>query len=170
MTQDSPTIGEQLVEQLRSGDRREVEASVAGVRARARVAGTGPYGCELEGLTVEREEPRDPEGRGERAVHATEEIARRVDYLAEPLQPLELDRTNGRGQLRTRRDRVRGHEYYEVDVDGGDRIDVARYRYDRASGERHAVTDNQGHGVIRRLVDDLSDVLERRAQPRREND
>ncbi len=167
---DGPTLGEQLVERLRDTAHREVEASADGVRARARVAGSGPYGCELEGLTVEREEPLDEAGRGERAATVTEAIARRVDYLSEPLQPLEVDRKSGRAQLRTRRDRVRGHEYYEVDVDGGDRVDVARYRYDRASGERQAIPDNQGHGVIRRLVDDLSDLVERRSGPRLDAD
>ncbi len=167
---DGPTLGEQLVERLRDTAHREVEASTDGVRARARVAGSGPYGCELEGLTVEREEPLDDVDRGERAAAVTHAIARKVDYLSEPLQPLEVDRTSGRGQLRTRRDRVRGHEYYEVEVDGGDRVDVSRYQYDRASGERHAVSDNQGHGVIRRLVDDLSELIERRATPRRDAD
>jgi len=167
MTERSPTLGELLVEQLRGTEAREVEATVDGVRAHARVAGAGPYGCELEGLTVERE-ARDAAGRGDRAIAVTEAIARRVDYLAEPLQPLELDRASGRGQLRTRRDRVRGHEYYEIDVDGGDRVDVARYRYDREAGARRPVTDNQGHGVIRRLVDDLNEAMDRRAAPRAE--
>lgn len=166
---DPPTLGQRLVEGLRDSDQRSVEATVDGVRARARVAGAGHYGCELEGLTVERERPRDAAGRGERAAQVTEAIARRVDYLSEPLQPLELDRAGGRGQLRTRRDRVRGHEYYEIDVDGGDRIDVHRYRYDRASGERQEISENQGHGAIRRLVDDLSELLERRSAPRRED-
>lgn len=167
---DGPTLGEQLVDRLRDTGHREVEACADGVRARARVAGSGPYGCELEGLTVERESPRDEAGRGERAADVTDAIARRIDYLSEPLQPLEVDRRTGRAQLRTRRDRVRGHEYYEVEVDGGDRVDVARYRYDRTSGERQAVPDNQAHGVIRRLVDDLGDLLERRAAPRTDAD
>ena len=167
---DSPTLGEQLVEQLRDSDQRSVEATVDGVRASARVLGAGPYGCELEGLTVEREQPRDESTRGQRTADVTEAIARRIDYLAEPLQPLELDVASGRGQLRTKRDRVRRREYYEIDVDGGDRIDVSRYRYDPESGGREAIPDNQGHGTIRRLVDDLSDVMERRTRPRRDDD
>ncbi len=163
---ETTTLGERLVEQLRAGGQREVEATVDGVRARAQVAGAGQHGCELEGLTVERTQPRGDAGRGDRTSDVTEAIARRIDYLAEPLQPLELDRGAGRGQLRTRRDRVRGHEYYEIEVSGGDRIDVKRYRFDPASGAREPVSSNHGHGVLRRLVDDLSDLMERRGGPR----
>lgn len=164
---DQPTIGERMVDALRGGDRRDVEVSADGVRARARVVGSGPYGCDLESLSVERE-PRGDADRGARTAAVTEAIARRLDYLSEPLEPLEIDASSGRGQLRTRRDRVRHHEYYEVEVAGGDRVDLRRYRYERSSGERHLVSENHGHGVIRRLVDDLNEVLDRRAAPRQE--
>ena len=152
------SLGRALVDELKRGQSGPVEVTAGDVRATAEVSGSGPYGAELRGLSIERTEPSS-EDAGEAMKRVVGGIAERVHYLPERVVPLELDPNSGRGILRTRRDQVRGKEYYEVAVEAGDRIDVGRYRYDPESGGRQRVGDNLGHAVIERLVDDLAEVV-----------
>ncbi len=153
------SLGRDLVDALRGGATGEVCVERGGIKARAQVRGAGLYGADLDGLTVETE-PRAEADRGARTRAVVHGIAERVGYLAEPLEALELSPEHGRGQLRTRREHVRGGEFYEVDVAGGDRVDVHRVRYDRARQEHHQQPHNAGHGVLRRLVDDLAELID----------
>lgn len=162
---DHPTLGEALVDALREQAGGEAVVETGGLRASARTAGAGRYGSELEQLTVEREAPRASAGRAERTRGVTEGIAGRVDYLGEPLELLECAPSHGRGQLRTRRDRVRGGEYFEVDVQGGDRVDVQRVRWNRETGEREQRSHNAAHGTLQRLVDDLAELIDNADEP-----
>ncbi len=152
------SLGRALVDAMRSGAEGPVEVIDGDLRVAADVQGSGPYGAVLRGVSVERTEAREGD-RGQAMERAVEALAERVQYLPERLAPLELDAPSGRGILRTRRDQVRDAEYYEVVVDGGDRVDVGRFRFDRETGRRRRVGDNLGHRVIERLVDDLADVL-----------
>ncbi|MCO4769510.1 MAG: hypothetical protein KDA24_05720 [Deltaproteobacteria bacterium] len=159
-----PSLGRSLIDALKEGASGEVVVERAGLRARARVAGAGLYGSELEGLTVETE-TRGLGGRPARTERVVHGLAERLDYLGEPLEALEITPSHGRGQLRTRRDRVRDGEYFELDVQDGDRVDVGRVRYDREAGERRKQTRNTGHGVLRRLVDDLAELIDNADSP-----
>lgn len=152
------SLGDDLVDKLKRGTSGPIEVTDGDVRATAEVGGSGPYGAELRGLKIERTSAsgRDVAEATERAIGR---ITERVQYLPERLEALEVDAASGRGILRTRRSQVRNQEYYEVDVQGGDRVDVHRYRFNREAGKRERVGDNLGHRVIGRLVDDLVDVV-----------
>ncbi len=150
------SLGNKPVDQLKRGVSGPVEVSEGEVRATADVGGSGPYGAELRGLSIERTSPA--EGGGEAMERVVEAIAERIQYLPERIVPLETDASSGRGVLRTRRDQVREREYYEFAVEGGDRVDVGRFR-GAAGGGRERIADNFGHRVIERLVDDLADVV-----------
>lgn len=152
------SLGKALVEELKNGTSGSVEVTDGDVRATADVGGSGPYGAELRGLSIERT-TSSSENPGDAMQRAVEGIAERLQYLPERVVPLELDPNSGRGILRTRRDQVRDKEYYEVAVEGGDRVDVGRFRYDSESGGRTRVGDNLGHRVLERLVDDLAEVV-----------
>lgn len=153
------SLGDRLVDELKKASQPgSVSAEQDGVRATADVAGSGQYGADVRGISVERTEPRDPDGRGERMGRAVERIAGRVKYLSEDLEPLEADPASGRGVLRTRRADVKGREYWEVEVDGGDRVDVGRYR-GSDDGGRERLAENFGHGATKRLVDDLAGAM-----------
>ena len=151
------SLGHKLVDELKRGASGPVEVSDGEVRATADVGGSGPYGAELRGLSVERTSAAEGDA-GEQMERVVGEIAERVQYLPERIVPLETDAASGRGVLRTRRDQVEDKEYYEFSVEGGDRVDVGRFR-GSSGGGRERVTDNFGHRVIERLVDDLADVV-----------
>ncbi|HCP45337.1 MAG TPA: hypothetical protein DIU15_04815 [Deltaproteobacteria bacterium] len=153
------SLGEQLIDALRSGASGEVSSEADGMRVKAEVVGSGPYGSDLRALEVERTAPLGDTRKAGRLSEAVEAIGDRLTYLPEKLEVLESDGGSGRAVLRTRRKQVQGREYYEVQVDGGDRVDVRRYRGRSESGGRDAVVENFGHGVLRRLVDDLGEIL-----------
>lgn len=154
------SLGKRLIDKLRTGAEGPVEVTHEEVRARADVVGSGPYGSEIRGLSIERANPRGAEDatRGDRMQGIVDTVATEVGYLPEPLKPLEVDARAGRGILRTERRSVTGREYYEISVDGGDRVDVDRFR-GREAGGRDRVSSNFGHGVLKRLVDDLEEVV-----------
>jgi hypothetical protein len=162
------SLGKRLIDRLKQGSEGSVEVSEGELRATADVVGSGPYGSELRGLSVHRAEPRG-DGDGARAERMQGAVRRIADggCLSEPLRALEVDPGSGRGILRTARERVTDREYYEVTVEGGDRVDVGRFR-GRESGGRDRIPSNFGHGVLRRLVDELEEVVaDRREQVRR---
>ena len=154
------SLGGKVIDELKAGRRGPVEVTDGDVRARVDVVGSGSYGSEVRGVSVERTEPRGAADahRGARMSGAVKAIGDRVRYLAEPIAPLESDESSGRGILRTERAAVRGREYYEVEVDGGDRIDVGRFR-GTDTGGRDRVSENYGHRLLEKLVDDLEEVV-----------
>lgn len=152
------SLGDALIDKLKKATRKgELEVEDEGVRATADITGSGPYGAEVRAVSVGRKEAGDGD-RGERMERAVGEISRRVGYLGEELEALERDAASGRGVLRTKRAAVKGREYWELEVDGGDRVDVGRFR-GSVSGGRERLTENFGHGTIKRLVDDLAEVV-----------
>ena len=152
------SLGDALVDKLKKATRKgELEVSEGGVRASADITGSGPYGSEVRGVSVGRTEPSEGD-RGERTARAVDAIEERVRYLSEELEALECDGPSGRGVLRTKRAAVKQREYWELEVDGGDRVDVGRFR-GSASGGRERLAENFGHGTLRRLVDDLAEVV-----------
>ena len=165
------SLGKRLVDKLKRGVTGPIEVQHEEVRASADVVGSGPYGAEVRGVTVERTHPRgaeDPD-RGERMQRTADKLAE-TGYLDEPLQPLELDAASGKGVLRTERGEVKDREYYEVSIDGGDRVDVERFR-GRGEGGRERLASNYGHGVLKRLVDDLEEAVgDRRERVRAEDE
>jgi len=153
------SLGDQLIDALRSGASGQVTSELEGVRVTADVTGSGPYGADLRALQVERTEPLGETRRRGRLGEAVEAISERITYLPERLEPIESDGESGRAVLRTSRGQVQDREYYEFQVEGGDRVDVGRYRGRADTGGRDVLAENFGHGVLRRLVDDLGGIL-----------
>jgi len=159
------SLGSELVERLKAGASGSIEVDDGTVRARVAIRGSGQYGADVEEVLVERLEPRgsaDPD-RGRRMEEIVEAVGRDLTYLPEALQPLEADPASGRGVLRTTRRSVRDREYYEVSVEGGDRVDIQRFR-GHAEGGRARVVENYGHGILRRVVDDLEGLVRDRRE------
>lgn len=166
------SIGKKLTGRLKQASEGSVEVDDGEVRVTADVVGSGPYGAEVRKLSVERVEPRGEEdpSRSGRMDRAVEKLEEKLSYLPERVAPLEIDERSGRGVMRTRRGDVRDREYYEITVDGGDRIDIGRYR-GASEGGRDRVGENFGHGIIERLVEDFSEVVrDRRERVRGDED
>ncbi len=152
------SLGDALVDKLKKAARKgEVEVTEGEVRASADITGSGPYGAEVRGVSVGRTSPAEGD-RGERMSKAVDAIEDRVRYLSEELEALECDASSARGVLRTKRASVKQREYWELEVDGGDRVDVGRFRGSSAGG-RERLAENFGHGTMKRLVDDLAEVV-----------
>jgi hypothetical protein len=164
------SLGARVVDALKKGATGAVEAEEGGVRARVDVVGSGPYGADVRGISVERSGAsgaggaggaggaKDPD-RARRTGEAVRAIERRVDYLPERVKAHEVEPAQGRGVLRTEPRQVRDREYYEVEVDGGERVDVHRYRWEPGRSGREQVPENFGHKILRRLVDDLGGIV-----------
>ena len=143
------SVGEALVEALRGAPPGPVEVDVQGFQASVDVVGSGPYGAEVRGLRI-RGGSRDVEA-------VVDAIAERVTYLPERLERFEVDAASGRGLLRSAREQVRDREYYEVEATPG-QVDFGRFRFTEP-GARATLGENFGHRDVRRLVDDLCDIL-----------
>jgi hypothetical protein len=140
------SLGKQLVREAAAAGAGPVEASAGGLTASADVVGAGPYGAEVRGVQVSG---------GSRPVgEVVDALAGSLDFLPEPIEPFEVGAA--RGVLRTRRDRVRDREYYEVVVEEG-AVDVGRFR-GRSGGGRDRLSENLGHRSLERLVDAVADA------------
>ena len=153
------SLGQKLIDALKQGATGEVEVSGDSVKGKAQVAGSGPYGSDVQSLSVERVAPLGETRRAGRLAETVDAIQQRVTYLPEQVEAIESDPTSGQAVLRTRRSQVKDREYYEFHVTGGDRVDVGRFRGRDQKGGRDRVDENFGHGVLRRLVDDLGEIL-----------
>ena len=90
-----------------------------------------------------------------------QEAVRRLTYLQEPLAVIETDAHRGRSILRssTPRKTDGGPEYNEAVLDGGESITIKRFRAEPGA-RRRQVPSNLSRDTLRRIVDDLGDILQ----------
>jgi len=156
------TVGQKLVDALKNSagsGPRTVDVEEGGIAVRAKVKGSGPYGSNLDQLSVER-----PDGEladdGSPVEQQADAIVERVTYLPERLRKHEVEGGLGRGILRSRPEDMRDREYQELDLLEGRKIDVARYKFGVKGGKRKRIPQSFGHENLRRLTDDLAGALE----------
>ena len=158
------SVGQRLVDTLKNSagsGPRTVEVEEDGITVRAKVKGSGPYGSNLEQLSVERPDG-ERVGDGERSPveRQAHDIVERVTYLPERLRKHEVEGGLGRGILRSRPEDMRDREYQELDLLEGRKIDVMRYKFAVKGGKRKRIPQSFGHENLRRLADDLAEVLD----------
>lgn len=87
-----------------------------------------------------------------------ERLAKRVNYLMEPLRVLEIDAGGGEVQIRsaspTPRAETRG--YYEVRLNRQGTCRLERYVYDEADRQRRRTPCHLTREVVERLADDIA--------------
>jgi len=89
------------------------------------------------------------------------ELARRVNYLQEPLAVVETEDRRGRAVVRSAAPRPApdgGREYNEAVLTGGDSVTIRRYRAEPGA-RRKTVPSNLSREALGRLADDLVDIL-----------
>jgi len=113
------------------------------------------------GILVGSVDARAAGGRPQDIPAQAEKARRRLNYLQEPLAVVETDARRGRGILRSDEPREveKGREYNEAVLEGGDSISIHRYRVEPGL-RRRPVPSNLSRDTLRRLVDDLTDILE----------
>jgi hypothetical protein len=87
-------------------------------------------------------------------------LSERLTYLMEPIAPIELDSEACIVQLRSnppQRDDD-GRSYYELTVNRGGQIALARYRKDNGNA-RQSIAATVTREVLLRLINDFCDVL-----------
>ena len=92
---------------------------------------------------------------------ASRDVASRVNYLLEPIAPIETDATGCSVQLRSnppQRD-DNGFRYYELLLRRGGSVELARYEK-HAGQPRVCVPAVLTHEVVGRLVDDFSITID----------
>jgi hypothetical protein len=113
------------------------------------------------GVLVDSVNARAAGGRPQDVPAQAGKAGRKLNYLQEPLAVVETDARRGRGILRSAEPREveKGREYNEAVLEGGDSISIHRYRVEPGS-RRRPVPSNISRDTLRRLVDDLTDILE----------
>jgi hypothetical protein len=142
---------------------RVVEES-GGIRLAVEYHEVDKIGLRLRSLRAERAGPFvDAAFDAVRLRRQAEDLARRISYLTEQIQLVELDTQNGRAQLRSAPPRRENGRliFYEILFEQNHHLSFHRYEHvDKArSSRRAAVAFELTHGIFRRLVDDFAAVL-----------
>jgi hypothetical protein len=126
---------------------------------RLRVADADRLGVLLDEAELAREGPAEP-GDLERQAKGLHEELR---SYGERMALLEIEEARGRAILRSATPLLlpEAIEYDEAELEGGRRVVVRRYRFDRPSGERRPVPANLGAEALPRLARELLEAVTR---------
>jgi len=108
-------------------------------------------GCKLQEVAAKRNAPVELK-------LWTENVARRVTGLLEPLKLLELDAGQGTAVLRSESPAKRGdtRTYYEVTLRQQGEANLRRYQATTTAGKRQQIPFTLTHDALGKLVDDLT--------------
>jgi hypothetical protein len=128
-----------------------------GWQLRLRVSDADRLGVLLDEAELTREGPAEP-GDLERQARGLRDELR---SLGERMALLEIEEARGRAILRSADPLLlpEAIEYDEAELEGGRRVALRRYRFDRPSGERRAVPANLGATALPRLARELLEAV-----------
>lgn len=137
----------------------EIRRRRAGWTLRLRVADADRLGVLLDEAELTREGPGEPGGLERQAKGLHDELR----SLGERLALLEIEAERGRAILRSTTPLLlpEAIEYDEAELEGGRRVVLRRYRFDRGSGTRRAVPANLGAEALPRLARELLEAVTR---------
>ncbi len=141
-----------------------VEEERDGVRAFVEFDDVDKIGTRLRHLHVEGVKPfANAEFDADRLRRQAAEIVRRVTYLTEQIELIELDQHTGKAQLRSKqpqREKERT-SFYEILLDGNHKLSLRRYEFSNqtTASRRVGITFEMTHYIFNRLVSDLVAVL-----------
>jgi len=119
---------------------------------------TDVLACEVLRLALETDELANADM--ERLGDISEQLSRRVNYLLEPIGPIERDPEQCTVQMRSKPPQQDdgGTSYYELLVSRGGSLALCRYRKERGD-TRKTIGSTLTREVLCRLVDDFQAVL-----------
>lgn len=121
------------------------------------VAANAPVGVMLEHLDFAVSDPHRPEWTIDELQAWGDRLARKVNYLMEPLVVLEVDAQGGEVELRSQSPTPRGQlkSYYEVRLNKSGTLRLDRMTFDAADRRRRPSQFQLSREVLERLADDL---------------
>jgi len=169
------TFGERLLSRMlaipqarnhrEGGHHSRVEEERDGVRVFVEFDDVDKIGVRLRRLHVESVKPFvDAALDADRLRRQADEIVRRVSYLTEQIELIELDKRTGKAQLRSKlpqRENERA-SFYEILLDGNYKLSLRRYEFsaEAPASRRIGIAFEMTHDIFNRLVSDLVAVLE----------
>ena len=128
-------------------------------RLRLRIADADRLGVLLDEAELTREGAGNPADIEKQAKGLLDELR----SLGERLALLEIESERGRAILRSASPLLlpEAIEYDEAELEGGRRVVLRRYRFDRSSGRRRAVSSNLGSAALPRLARELLEAVSR---------
>jgi hypothetical protein len=141
-----------------SSTSQTLAAEHAGQRLTCELTALDTLGCAFTTLTVASDVLAGAST--ERLKKLADALSRRINYLLEPVNPIEVDPEQCVVQLRSVPPQKDDSQtsYYELHVRRGGQIDLARYAKDRGQ-PRQVVPAQVTREVLLRLVGDFSAVL-----------
>ena len=143
----SDGLDEALTRQAREGG-EFVKLGDGAAEAEARVVDSDRIGVRVSRVRVHK-------GAAVDVAKEAAALPERLRALPERLVPLEIDAAHGSAVLRTATDEMRRREFFEVQVAGGQDLDVRRYRVDEA-GQRQGIDWTMTREQLGRLMDELA--------------
>jgi len=142
-----------------------VEEERDGVRVFVEFDDVDKIGARLRHLYVENVKPFvDATLDADRLRRQADEIVRRVTYLTEQIELIELDKRNGKAQLRSKLSRRENERasFYEILLDGNYKLTLRRYEFsvEASASRRIGVMFEMTHDIFNRLVSDFVAVLD----------
>ncbi len=144
------THTEQMRAQFERGGAGEIQIVAGDLQARVRLADWDRLGCLLERLELRHT-------RGLPLHIAPASVEKAVTYLGETLRVIETEEARGRALLRSAPPSLREGRiaFFEMVLDRGEGLSLARYVYDRERQQRQSVPAPLTRHALEHLLDDL---------------
>ena len=141
----------------RPGQTGVVAAQAGPDRLELSVTAAATVGVELDRLDFAVQDPDRPSWSIDELRGWGDRVARRVNYLMEPLVVVEVDAQGGEVEIRSQSPTPRGQlrSFFEVRLGTAGTLRMHRLRFDAADGRRHAAPFQLSREVLERLADDL---------------
>ena len=141
-----------------------VEEERDGIRVFVEFDDVDKIGVRMRRLHVENVKPFiDAALDVDRLRRQADEIVRRVSYLTEQIELIELDKRNGKAQVRSKLPRRENERtsFFEILLDGNYKLTLRRYEFsvEVSASRRIGIAFEVTHDIFNRLVSDFVAVL-----------
>jgi len=133
-----------------------IEAAEGPLKAKVEMEDADRLGCLALSVEIRRTDKPEKTAVPSSSLRVkAEQVTKRLGYLLENLEIVEIDCREGVCQIRSLPAEI-GDFYYEIILKAGGRASLARYEKFTGKGDRIAVSMNFSLEILQRLVDDLA--------------